>query len=137
MEDAKLGDAIMEEDKPDEDPFGWGGDLSQDHQDMLDQRLPSSPDRPNGPADAYPNLLTDREMEDPKTSECATRTPDVLCDAVDTMVVAVEMDAQTDFTLAPVSTEYLTQEIKVPSAPRERGVLRPHVRSPFAPIWFP
>ena len=94
----------MEEDKPDEDPFGWGGDLSQDHQDMLDQGLLSSPVRPNDPADAYPNLLPDREMGDSKTSECAMRTPDVLCDAVDTMVVAVEMDAQTDFTLVPVST---------------------------------
>ena len=88
MEEAESGNASMEEDKPDEDPFwlGW------------------RPDRPNGPADAYPNLLPDREMEDPKTSEGATRTPDVLRDAVDTIVVAVEMDAQTDPTLVPVNT---------------------------------
>ena len=117
---------IMEEDKPDEDPFGWGGDLSQDHQDMLDQGLLSSPVRPNDPADAYPNLLPDREMEDSKTSECATRTPDVLCDAVDTMVVAVEMDAQTDFTLVPVSTppEPMAQNInsrRKSRSPRRRG----------------
>ena len=52
MEEAKSGGASMEEDEPEEDPFGRSGDLSQDHQDMLDQGLPSGPDRPNGPADA-------------------------------------------------------------------------------------
>ena len=126
MEEAKSGDTIMEEDKPDEDPLGWGGDLSQNHQDMLDQGLPSSPDRPNGPADAYPNLLPDREMEDPKTSECATRTPDVPGDAVDTMDVAVEMDAQTDFTLVPASTspEPIAQNI----SRRKSRSPRRHVR---------
>ena len=36
MEEAKSGDAMMEEDMPDEDPFGWSGDFGQDHQDMLD-----------------------------------------------------------------------------------------------------
>ena len=104
MEEAKSGGAIMEEDKPDEDPFGWGGDLSQDHQDMSDQGLLLSPVRPNDPADAYPNLLPDCGMEDSKTSECATRAPDVLRDAVDTMVVAVEMGARTDLTLVPANT---------------------------------
>ena len=70
---------LWRKDKPDEDPFGWGGDLSQHYQDMLDQELPSSPDRPNGPADAdmYPNLLPNHVMEDPKTSGCVTKTPDV------------------------------------------------------------
>ena len=156
MEEAKSGDATMEDAKPDEDPFGWGGDLDQDHQDMLDQKLPSSTDGPMDPAETYSNLLPDHEMKDSKTSGCATRTPDVLCDAVeqageaeghaaaepcaaeqardlifddgaaaaydsiadtvlelgaerpqmisDTMDVAVEMDAQTDFALVPVST---------------------------------
>ena len=47
-----------------------------------------------------PNLLPDCGMEDSKTSECATRAPDVLRDAVDTTVVA----AQTDLTLVPVNT---------------------------------
>ena len=42
----------MKEDKPDEVPFGWSGDLSQDHQDTLDQGLLLSPVRPNDPADA-------------------------------------------------------------------------------------
>ena len=156
MEEAKSGDATMEDAKPDEDPFGWGGDLDQDHQDMLNPKLPSSTDGPMDPAETYSNLLPDHEMKDSKTSGCATRTPDVLCDAVeqageaeghaaaepcaaeqardlifddgaaaaydsiadtvlelgaerpqmisDTMDVAVEMDAQTDFALVPVSS---------------------------------
>ena len=75
MEEAKSGDEIMEENKPDEDPLGWGRGSSKDHQDVWIQGLPSSPDRSNGTADAS-NRLPDHEKEDPKTSECATRTPD-------------------------------------------------------------
>ena len=126
MEEVKSRDEIMEEDKPDEDPFGWGGDLSQDHQDMLDQSLPSNPDRSNGSADAYLNLLPDREMEDPKTSEYATRTPDVLRDAVDTTVVALETDAQTDLTLVPVSTS--TERMAQNISRRKSRSPRRHVR---------
>ena len=81
MEEAKSGDEIMEEDKPDEDPLGWGRGSSKDHQDVWIQEFPSSPDRSNGTADAS-NRLPDHEMEDPETSECATRIPDAPSDAV-------------------------------------------------------
>ena len=104
MEEAKSGGASMEEDEPEEDPFGRGGDLSQDHQDTLDQRLLLRPIRSDHSADAYPNLLPHCGMQEPKTPECTTRAPKEPRDPVDTMVVAVEMDAQTDFTLVPVNT---------------------------------
>ena len=75
MEEAKSGGASMEEDEPEEDPFGRGGDLSQDHQDTLDQRLLLSPIRSNHSADAYPNLLPHCGMEEPKTPGAPTPGP--------------------------------------------------------------
>ena len=150
--EAKPGDAIMEEIDYDEDPFGWGGDLNQDHQGVSGQGLPLSPVGPMDPEHA---------MEDPKTSECATKTPNARYDPAEQAgqfgglavlkhcIVGKAREGTSDNGAAasgddiatspdPTTQNYsLTRDIKVPSALHRRGVIWPHVSSPLASIWLP
>ena len=60
-----IGDTPSSED----DPFGWGGDFDQDHQDMSDQDLQSDSAKPTNHAGMNLDLLPGHGMEEAKSSD--------------------------------------------------------------------